>query len=185
VAALGALVLLAPVFLVVALAVRVGVGPGVLFRQRRVGRGGHQFTVLKFRTMRHVAPDGAGSEPCAEHGHKCPNDPRHTRIGSVLRKLSLDELPQLINVVRGEMSLIGPRPELPEVVASYEPWQHARHLVKPGLTGLWQVTERGKGQLMCHSSEPDVEYVRMLSLRTDASILVRTIPALLGRNPGN
>jgi lipopolysaccharide/colanic/teichoic acid biosynthesis glycosyltransferase len=83
------------------------------------------------------------------------------------------------------MSLIGPRPELPEIVARYEPWQHARHLVKPGLTGLWQVRERGNGKLMWQSTGPDIEYVERLSLRTDVSILLRTVPALLGRNQGH
>jgi lipopolysaccharide/colanic/teichoic acid biosynthesis glycosyltransferase len=169
----------------VAIAVRIDLGSGVLFRQRRVGLRGKEFTVLKFRTMRHEAPAGASSGPCPEHGHKCPNDPRHTRMGKLLRKLSLDEIPQLVNVLRGEMSLVGPRPELPEIVARYEPWQHERHEVKPGLTGLWQVTERGNGKLMWQSTTPDVVYARTVSLRTDASILIRTIPALLGKNRGH
>jgi lipopolysaccharide/colanic/teichoic acid biosynthesis glycosyltransferase len=157
----------------------------VLFRQRRVGRRGPNFTVLKFRTMRHEAPAGARQGPCPDHGHKCPNDPRHTRTGKLLRKLSLDEIPQLVNVLRGEMSLVGPRPELPEIVARYEPWQHERHQVKPGLTGLWQVTERGNGKLMWQSTTPDVVYARTISLRTDLSILARTLPALLGKNRGH
>src|SRR5207253_1548410 len=116
--------------------VRIDLGPGVFFRQRRIGLRGREFTVLKFRTMLHEPPVGAPTGPCPEHGHKCPHDPRHTRMGRLLRKLSLDEIPQLLNVLRGEMSLVGPRPELPEIVARYEPWQHERHEVKPGLTGL-------------------------------------------------
>jgi lipopolysaccharide/colanic/teichoic acid biosynthesis glycosyltransferase len=185
VAAAIALLVLAPVIAVVALIVRVDLGPGVLFRQRRVGRQGREFTVLKFRTMLHEPPAGARTGRCPEHRHKCPEDPRHTRLGKLLRKLSLDEIPQLVNVLRGEMSLVGPRPELPDVVAGYEPWQHERHLVKPGLTGLWQVTERGNGTLMSRSTTPDVVYVRTVSLRTDLSILARTVPALLGRNQGH
>ncbi|MEW6476171.1 MAG: sugar transferase [Actinomycetota bacterium] len=183
--AASALLALTPVGAAVAIIVRIDLGPGVLFRQRRVGLGGKEFTVLKFRTMLHEAPAGARSGPCLEHGHKCPNDPRHTRMGKLLRKLSLDEIPQLVNVLRGEMSLVGPRPELPEIVARYEPWQHERHDVKPGLTGLWQVTERGNGKLMWQSTTPDVVYARTVSLRTDVSILVRTVPALLGKNRGH
>jgi lipopolysaccharide/colanic/teichoic acid biosynthesis glycosyltransferase len=184
-AAFVGLVLLLPVVLVVALVVRIDLGPGVFFRQRRVGMRGREFTVLKFRTMRNEAPAGARSGPCPEHGHKCPDDPRHTTAGKLLRKLSLDEIPQLVNVLRGEMSLVGPRPELPEIVGRYEPWQHERHEVKPGLTGLWQVTERGNGKVMWQSTTPDVVYARTVSLRTDMSILARTVPALLGRNCGH
>ena len=179
-AAFVGLVLLLPVAAVVALIVRIDLGPGVLFRQRRVGLRGREFTVLKFRTMLHEPPTGARLGPCPDHGHKCPNDPRHTRIGKLFRKLSLDEIPQLVNVLRGEMSLVGPRPELPEIVARYEPWQHERHQVKPGLTGLWQVTERGHGKLMWQATTPDVVYARTISLRNDLSILARTVPALLG-----
>jgi lipopolysaccharide/colanic/teichoic acid biosynthesis glycosyltransferase len=184
-AAFLGLVLLLPVAALVALVVRMDLGPGVLFRQRRVGLGDREFTVLKFRTMLNEVPADARQGPCPEHGHKCPDDPRHTRIGKLLRKLSLDEIPQLVNVLRGEMSIVGPRPELPEIVAAYEPWQHERHEVKPGLTGLWQVTERGNGQLMCQSTTPDVVYARTVSLKTDMSILARTVPALLGKNCGH
>jgi lipopolysaccharide/colanic/teichoic acid biosynthesis glycosyltransferase len=184
VASIGLLVF-APVMFLVAVVVRVDLGRGVLFRQRRVGLRGTQFTVLKFRTMRHEPPGGAVAGQCPQHGHKCPSDPRHTRLGKVLRKLSLDEMPQLVNVLRGEMSLVGPRPELPEIVAGYEAWQHERHTVKPGLTGLWQVTERGNGKLMWQSTTPDVVYARTVSLRTDLSILARTVPALLGKNRGH
>jgi lipopolysaccharide/colanic/teichoic acid biosynthesis glycosyltransferase len=184
-AAFVGLVLLLPVAAVVALIVRIDLGSGVLFRQRRVGLHGREFTVLKFRTMLHESPAGARQGSCPEHGHKCPNDLRHTRTGKLLRKLSLDEIPQLVNVLRGEMSLVGPRPELPEIVARYEPWQHERHEVKPGLTGLWQVTERGNGKLMWQATTPDVVYARTISLRTDLSILARTLPALLGTNRGH
>jgi lipopolysaccharide/colanic/teichoic acid biosynthesis glycosyltransferase len=184
-AAFVGLLVLLPVAAFVALVVRMGLGPGVFFRQRRVGLRGREFTVLKFRTMLSDVPAGARQGPCPEHGHKCPNDPRHTRLGKLLRKLSLDEIPQLVNVLRGEMSLVGPRPELPEIVARYEPWQHERHQVKPGLTGLWQVTERGNGKLMCQSTTPDVVYARTISLRSDLSILARTLPALLGKNCGH
>ena len=184
VVAASALAVLAPVVAVIALLVRIDLGPGVFFRQRRVGLRGREFTVLKFRTMLHE-PAGARTGPCPEHGHKCPNDPRHTRMGKLLRRLSVDEIPQLVNVLRGEMSLVGPRPELPEIVARYEPWQHERHEVKPGITGLWQITERGNGKLMWQATTPDVVYARTISLRSDLSILARTVPALLGTNRGH
>jgi lipopolysaccharide/colanic/teichoic acid biosynthesis glycosyltransferase len=112
--------------------------------------------------------------------HKSLDDPRHTPLGRFLRATSLDELPQLVNVLRGELSLVGPRPELPEIVAAYEPWQHARHTVKPGLTGLWQVTERGGAQPMHDHVDTDLRYVTQLSLLTDLRILLLTPFAILG-----
>jgi lipopolysaccharide/colanic/teichoic acid biosynthesis glycosyltransferase len=170
-----------PLTAAVALAVRISMGSPVLFRQPRVGRGGVPFTVLKFRTMR---PDRrARARPVVEDRrvtHKSERDPRHTSVGRVLRAWSLDELPQLWNVVRGDMSLIGPRPELVEVVERYAPWQHQRHLVRPGITGLWQVSRRGDGLMHLHT-DVDLEYVAGLSARHDLGILVRTLPAALAR----
>ncbi|MEP6625118.1 MAG: sugar transferase [Acidimicrobiia bacterium] len=171
-----------PVFGVVALAVRSKIGSPVLFRQARCGRNGEPFDVLKFRTMRadrrmdrrHVSQDRRVT-------HKSDEDPRHTDLGRRLRNWSLDELPQLWNVVRGEMSLVGPRPELVEIVNRYEPWQHQRHLVRPGLTGLWQISRRGEG-LMHLYTDIDLEYIATVSLRTDLRILMRTIPAALSRS---
>jgi lipopolysaccharide/colanic/teichoic acid biosynthesis glycosyltransferase len=101
-------------------------------------------------------------------------------VGRFLRKSSMDELPQFWNVVRGEMSLVGPRPELVEIVNRYEPWQHQRHVVKPGLTGLWQVTTRGSGMMHLHT-DIDLEYIQTIGLRTDLRILLQTIPATLQR----
>ena len=175
---LGAL----PVLGVVAVAVRRRIGSPVLFRQARCGRNGEPFDVLKFRTMRTdrrmdrrtVAEDRRVT-------HKSEEDPRHTDLGRRLRKWSLDELPQLWNVVRGEMSLVGPRPELVDIVDRYEPWQHQRHLVRPGLTGLWQISRRGEG-LMHLYTDIDLEYVATVSFRTDLKILMRTIPAALSRS---
>jgi lipopolysaccharide/colanic/teichoic acid biosynthesis glycosyltransferase len=215
---------LLPVMLTVALLIRLQLGSGVIYRQVRVGRGGQQFRMLKFRTMhpdrrrdrdgwaridrrdemdRRSAADRRvqqvafeGSErrrgverrtverrqPVASRrrNHKTPHDPRHTGLGRFLRRTSLDELPQLLNVLRGELSIVGPRPELPEVVAGYEPWQHARHWVRPGITGLWQVTQRGSGEPMHLHVATDLEYIERLSFVTDARILVRTVPAALG-----
>ena len=182
--AVGAVLLLGalPVLGVVAVVVRRRIGSPVLFRQARCGRNGERFDVLKFRTMR--ADRRMDRQPVVENRrmiHKTDVDPRHTDLGRRLRKWSLDELPQLWNVVRGEMSLVGPRPELVEIVDRYEPWQHQRHRVRPGLTGLWQISRRGEG-LMHLSTDIDLEYVATMSLRTDLKILLRTIPAVLRRS---
>lgn len=176
------LVLCAPLFALVALAVRTRIGHPVLFRQPRCGRDGEPFEVVKFRTMRADRRTRSRAVPSdRRRTHKSEKDPRHTRLGRQLRKWSLDELPQLWNVVRGEMSLVGPRPELVEIVEHYEPWQHQRHLVRPGLTGLWQISRRGEG-LMHLYTDVDLEYVATVSLRTDLAILLRTIPAALARS---
>lgn len=170
-----------PVTGLVALAVRVSLGTPVIFRQRRVGRNGQEFDVYKFRTM---ARDRRRQQmPVVidrRQNHKSENDPRHTRLGRFLRKSSMDELPQFWNVVRGDMSLVGPRPELVEIVERYEPWQHQRHVVKPGLTGLWQVSGRGSGMMHLHT-DIDLEYIERLGPKTDFEILMRTLPATLKR----
>jgi lipopolysaccharide/colanic/teichoic acid biosynthesis glycosyltransferase len=183
---LAVAIALVPLVLLVALAVRVTLGAPVLYRQRRIGLRGVEFDMLKFRTM---LPDRRRSRqpfegPDRRRTHKSDEDPRHTRLGRFLRMSSLDELPQLWNVVRGDLSLVGPRPELTEIVERYEPWQHARHVVKPGITGLWQVTRRGDG-LMHEHVEVDLRYVEDLSFRTDLKILVLTLPAVLGLRRGS
>jgi lipopolysaccharide/colanic/teichoic acid biosynthesis glycosyltransferase len=187
--ALICLILLLPVLATVALVVRIALGPGIMYRQVRVGRDGRRFTIYKFRTMlpdrRDPARQGApwfGEE--RRVSHKREDDPRHTPTGRFLRKWSLDELPQLFNVLKGDMSLVGPRPELASVVERYEPWQHRRHDVKPGLTGLWQVSARGSVE-MHHATPIDLEYVDHLSLLTDLKIVARTIPVLLARHNGS
>ena len=178
--AIPLLLVLSLIIGLIAIAVwRSSPGP-VMFRQQRIGRGGRPFTVLKFRTMaaeagptfrQFVGADGSAK-------HKIPNDPRVTRVGRFLRRTSLDELPQLFNVLRGEMSMIGPRPELPEIVSRYEAWQHRRHEVRPGLTGWWQINRRGDG-LMCEHTELDIYYVDNVSLRLDLRILLRTFNTVL------
>jgi lipopolysaccharide/colanic/teichoic acid biosynthesis glycosyltransferase len=138
--------------------------------------------MLKFRTMRrerrrrNLGPPSGVAERRIRH--KSPRDPRVTRTGRILRRTCLDELPQLWNVLKGDMSLVGPRPELPEIVARYAPWQHARHLVMPGITGWWQVNRDGR-RLMHQSTELDLEYIRNQSLWLDAWILMRTIGAIV------
>lgn len=172
----------APLMAAVALAIRIKLGPGVLFRQQRIGLRGRQFTMMKFRTM---LPDRRRvnipiSFPDRRCTHKSANDPRHTSLGRFLRAWSLDELPQLFNVAMGHMSLIGPRPELPAVVAAYEPWQHGRHHVRPGMTGLWQVVARGDGPMELRT-DLDIRYARSISLVLDLWILGATVVALIRR----
>jgi lipopolysaccharide/colanic/teichoic acid biosynthesis glycosyltransferase len=175
-------VVLLPLTAVVAVAVRVSLGAPVFFRQRRVGRDNREFDVYKFRTMgqdrrREAAPVSEDRRQT----HKSDRDPRHTLVGRFLRKWSLDELPQFWNVVCGDMSLVGPRPELVEIVSRYEPWQHQRHFVKPGLTGLWQVSGRGTGMMHLHT-DVDLEYIEKMGPITDLKILLLTIPATLRRS---
>jgi exopolysaccharide biosynthesis polyprenyl glycosylphosphotransferase len=170
--------------LVVALLIRLDSPGPALLRQPRVGRHGRQFGVLKFRTMVANA-DAMRDELIASDGDADPrlfkhaDDPRLTRLGKWLRRFSLDECPQIWNVVRGEMSLVGPRPPLPEEVALYEPVHHQRLAVTPGLTGLWQVN--GRSDLSFEEMiRLDLYYVETWSPWLDVKLLVRTIPAVIG-----
>lgn len=161
---------------VIALAIRRDSKGPVFFKQTRIGRNGDPFTVWKFRTMQQCEGDGFALIRDADGTlrHKCASDPRVTRIGRLLRRTSLDELPQIINVLLGHMSVVGPRPELPPIVRTYQHWQHQRHLVKPGLTGWWQVNGRGD-RPMHENTEYDLYYVARLSWALDILILMRTI----------
>jgi exopolysaccharide biosynthesis polyprenyl glycosylphosphotransferase len=183
---LAALILLAllPLLLSVAVLVRATSAGPALFRQRRVGRDGRLFTLLKFRTM--YVDAEARREQLAEldvhHGDgplfKVRHDPRVTRVGRFLRRYSIDELPQLVNVLRGDMSLVGPRPPLPAEVETYVGPTGRRMLVSPGLTGLWQIS--GRADLEWHESvRLDLYYVENWSLALDALILWKTVPAVL------
>ena len=193
-ASLG-LVVLSPLLALVALAVALDSPGPVFFRQERIGVGGRRFRVWKFRTMQHGASDRthrdlvtrmlAGDEQGTKHTaadgqdiFKLVNDPRVTRLGALLRRTSLDELPQLINVLTGEMSLVGPRPPVPYEFEAYDHWQFDRLQVRPGITGLWQVSGRNRlsYRQMC---ELDVAYVRRWSVGLDLRILLRTIPVVL------
>jgi undecaprenyl phosphate N,N'-diacetylbacillosamine 1-phosphate transferase len=168
-----ALAACAPILAVAAIAIRIEDRGPILYRQRRVGRCGRYFTLYKLRTMR--------TEMCGD-GLK-PNgstDPRITRVGRILRKTSIDELPQLFNVLRSEMAIVGPRPEQPFLVHRYQKWQHLRHLTKPGITGLWQITCRST--IALHepaATQLDLEYIRTASLATDGRIVMRTFSALI------
>lgn len=179
------LIVLSPTFLAVALAVRIQLGRPVIFRQTRLGKDGRRFEILKFRSMRPDRRlrdlDGSGYDgPERRKRHKVENDPRLVPVGRFIRRWSLDELPQLINVLRGEMSLVGPRPEMVEIVEKhYTPRHHRRHVVKPGITGLWQISDRNGG-LMHEQVDIDLRYVERMSPTKDLRILFATIPALLG-----
>jgi lipopolysaccharide/colanic/teichoic acid biosynthesis glycosyltransferase len=181
------LVLMAPVMALIALAIRIDSPGPVLFRQRRVGRGMHEFTVLKFRSMRAAADSaphreyvreliarGADSETAEGGLYKLAVDDRVTTIGRWLRKTSLDELPQLWNVVRGQMSMVGPRPVIPYEVEQYPEWYLARFAVRPGITGLWQVNGRNQ-RTYEEMVEFDIQYAERQSLRLDVLILAKTL----------
>lgn len=178
------LVVLAPLMAVVGVLVRWRVGSPVIYRQWRVGLEGELFRIYKFRTMiadRRKRDEGFDG-PDRRVTHKTPDDPRVIPFGRWLRRLSLDELPQLWNVVKGDMSLIGPRPELPEIVAEYADWQHARHAVKPGVTCLWQISNRE--ELLKDSTELDLEYIESISFYNDMRILLATPAAAVFHKNG-
>jgi lipopolysaccharide/colanic/teichoic acid biosynthesis glycosyltransferase len=187
------LLVTAPLMLLVALAVWLVDGKPILFRQVRLGIGGKPFELLKFRTMRE-ASDAAHREYAGrwisqgrmsgnrngpgEALYKLANDPRITRLGAFLRRLSIDELPQLINVLRGDMSLIGPRPAIPYEVQMYQDWHRRRLDAMPGLTGLWQVS--GRNRLSFDEMvRLDIDYIEHWSLARDLAILARTPRAVI------
>ena len=180
-AAVG-LAILSPVMLVTAIAIRLRDGSPVLFRQTRIGLHGRPFTILKFRTM---APDAELRLHEVAHlnermgaAFKASNDPRLTRLGRKLRRTSIDELPQLWNVLRGEMSLVGPRPPLPSEVIEYDIWHRRRLSMKPGITGLWQVEMRLEPSFD-RWVELDLSYIDRWTLWLDLRILLRTMPSVL------
>lgn len=165
--AFGGLVALLPVFLLIAALIKLDDNGPVFFRQRRIGRGGRRFRLYKFRSMRVDAPK-YGESP------RTKGDPRITRVGHWLRKLSLDELPQLINVVRGEMRLVGPRPEQPFICSKYKPRERKRLDVPPGITGLWQVSPHRNDPIHDHV-EYDLAYRYARSPILDSAILIATL----------
>ncbi len=181
-----ALIVLAPVILVIAAAITITSPGPVLFRQTRIGLHGRRFTLYKFRSM---VPDAEARRAALESFNelrgpvfKMRDDPRITPVGWFLRRTSLDELPQLMNVLKGDMSLVGPRPPVPEEVAQYQQWQRRRLSMKPGLTGLWQVSGRSEIKDFNARLALDLQYIDNWSLTLDLQICVKTIPiVLLGR----
>jgi lipopolysaccharide/colanic/teichoic acid biosynthesis glycosyltransferase len=186
VATMALVLLLAPLLLLIALIIKLDSPGPVLFRQQRVGRGRRHFLVAKFRTMQHGADHDVHRDymlALIESGTPAPKlagDARVTRFGAFLRRTSLDELPQLWNVLRGEMSLVGPRPPIPYEVDHYPPHWFERFLVKPGVTGLWQVSGRSEVSLE-EMIELDVDYARRRSVLLNVWIILRTIPAVLSQ----
>jgi lipopolysaccharide/colanic/teichoic acid biosynthesis glycosyltransferase len=176
------LALLSPVFVVVAVLVRLDSKGPIFFFQRRCGREGREFRMLKFRTMVVNAEELKGHLRNEIDGpmFKVARDPRVTRIGRLLRSFSLDELPQLVNVLRGEMSLVGPRPLAREEMAENSAWMEGRLSVKPGITGLWQIKARASRKFSDWVAY-DLEYVARRSLLGDLKILLLTIPAVIWR----
>jgi exopolysaccharide biosynthesis polyprenyl glycosylphosphotransferase len=178
------LILTAPIWLVAAIAIKLDSPGPVLYRQRRVGEGGRPFVMLKFRSMYVDAEQRlAELRPLSEVDgplFKLRTDPRVTRVGRVLRRWSLDELPQLWNVIRGDMSLVGPRPPLPEEVAAYEEWHFARLEAPPGITGLWQVSGRSELSFEDYVRR-DLFYIENWSLAYDLFIVLKTIPIVISR----
>lgn len=185
-AAVIALILLAPLFLMIGALVKAGDGGSILYGHKRIGRNGETFRCLKFRTMvengdevlqRHLRADPQALEEWTAT-RKLQNDPRVTRVGQVLRKLSLDELPQILNIVRGEMSVVGPRPVVSEELDYYGPAAEFYLASRPGLTGLWQVSGRNDVSYAARVAF-DTHYVQNWSLATDLAIIIKTVPAVV------
>ena len=164
------LVILAPFFALVAVLVKLDSAGPAIFRQKRIGKDGEPFELWKFRSMRADAPP-------YERSPVSTSDPRLTPIGRMLRRLSVDELPQLINVLKGEMSLVGPRPEMPFIVEKYGALERQRLRVKPGITGLWQISP-ARAMPIHENVEYDLFYIEHRSALMDCSILLRTVTAV-------
>ena len=168
--------------LLIAVAIKLDSPGPVLFMQQRVGENGRLFSMAKFRSMvvnaDQLAPQVVQLGKNGEVLHKQAHDPRVTRVGRVLRRTSLDEIPQVFNVLRGEMSLVGPRPELPWLVEHYEIWQRRRFAVPPGITGWWQVNGRSERTMHLHT-EDDLYYIQNYSPLLDLQILWRTVGVVL------
>ncbi len=177
-----ALIVLSPLMLVVAIAIKLTSRGPVLFRQERVGQYGRTFNMLKFRSMV-IDAESLQQRLMAQNEQSGPvfkitHDPRITRVGRFIRKYSFDELPQLVNVLRGEMTIVGPRPPVPGEVAKYEPWQRRRLSVRPGLTCLWQISGRNAIPFQ-RWMYMDMQYIDHWSLRQDLELILKTVPVVL------
>lgn len=180
------LILLLPLISLIVLIIKLDSPGPVIFRQQRVGENGQLFHMYKFRSMivgaETMQEEVTQLDNCGNTIYKTADDPRVTRVGALLRRTSLDELPQLFNVLKGEMSLVGPRPELPMLVGQYEPWQHKRFAVPQGMTGWWQINGRADKPLHLHTEE-DIYYIQNYSLWMDLYILLKT-PLVVLRGKG-
>lgn len=178
------LILLIPIIPAIAIMIKLDSPGSVFYKQDRVGRSGRVFKFYKFRSMYRGADEQKGEIESLNEQEgpvfKMRSDPRVTVVGKFLRRSSLDEIPQILNVLKGEMSLVGPRPQMPEEVQQYEPWQQLRLEVKPGITCLWQIS--GRSQISFDEwMQLDVEYITRRGLWTDLTILFKTVPAVMAR----
>ena len=179
----AALILLSPLLLLVMILVRAESKGSAIFKQKRIGLNGEPFTMLKFRSMSNNAESLRSQLECGNEMNngvlfKIKKDPRITRVGAIIRKTSIDELPQLINVLRGDMSLVGPRPPLPSEVSLYSRSERIRLSVMPGITCLWQIA--GRSDIPFEQQvKLDVDYIERQSLSLDLIILIKTIPAVI------
>ncbi len=183
----AALAALSPLFLVIALAIKLDSRGPALFKQERLGRDLKPFSMYKFRSMRRDAGDSLHRESVKRTAEskrreigtfKSLDDPRVTRVGRFLRAWNLDELPNLVNILRGDMSIVGPRPALDYELPYYKDWYYSRFAVRPGLTGLWQV-KRADAEDFDEMVRMDVEYVERLSFRRDLKLIALTIPSII------
>lgn len=171
IAALGGLIVFSPLLIIVSILIRINLGSPILFKQKRIGKNNKEFEIIKFRTMKDI---------CDKDGNRLEDEYRMTNLGKRLRSLSIDELPELINILKGDMSLIGPRPLLPQYVPLYNENQIRRHEVMPGLTGLAQVN--GRNNLSWHEKfEFDVYYVDNWSIKLDIKIFFMTFYKIFKR----
>lgn len=182
------LIALAPVMVIVAIAIKLDSPGPVIFKQTRIGKNHKPFTFFKFRSMYHKVDTAVhqqfvknlinGAAPAAGSTYKMTSDRRITRVGAFIRKTSLDELPQLFNVLNGTMSMVGPRPPIPYEVAEYKDWHHRRLAIAPGITGLWQVQGRS---LVAFDDmvKMDIAYSERRSLLLDMALILQTVPAVL------
>lgn len=186
-AALAAMVVLSPLLLLIAAAVRIDSRGPVIFKQQRLGRDLRTFSMWKFRSMKAEAGDALHREAVKRTAEshrrevgtfKSLDDPRVTRFGRFIRAWNLDELPNLVNILRGDMSIVGPRPALDYELPYYKDWYYRRFAVKPGLTGLWQV-KRADAEDFDEMIRMDVEYVEALSFWTDLRLIAMTIPSII------
>ncbi|MCK4774095.1 MAG: sugar transferase [Candidatus Krumholzibacteria bacterium] len=178
------LILLIPILPLIAVMIKLDTRGPVFFKQDRVGEGGKLFKFYKFRSMIHEADGSKASliELNEQDGpvFKIRSDPRITSVGRFLRRSSLDEIPQIFNVLKGDMSVVGPRPPLPSEVVNYQPWHMGRLAVRPGITCLWQIS--GRSQIGFNEwMRLDMEYLKTRSFRTDLLIFLKTIPAVIAR----
>lgn len=183
--ALFLLPFLLPIILVISILIKLDSKGSIIFIQRRIGLNGKEFNCYKFRTM---IPDAEALKDSLQHLNemvgpvfKIKNDPRLTRIGKHLRRYSLDELPQIFNILKGEMSFVGPRPSTPAEVMCYKSWQKKRLEVKPGLTCLWQISGRSNIQEFDDWVKMDIEYIKNASMKEDIRIILKTFPVVFSK----